>query len=331
MGMSPASAFEGTLLRLQEAGRQRQQFQKKWSTHLATVPWQFSLESDSPLEHRLMGHEQRPVPSDLGMHFGMWLQQQRSALDNALYACTGIRYDHFPPYRENLLEFPVTNSLTRFKNSKTIKNSVVDEETSKLLEAYQPYRRHYMGEQQDAQLSPLYWLNELARIDRHRVMHVGVGSIQISTQFFLPGGLEHHVTQAVNEGHILTGSTCIVGFRTAAPLHSTKLRFYRKPQILPEISDWRSAKSNIFVAGYWDETDQTKRNYYVQGYAPLHERMADVEDLVLEICGGLASNAGLTREFFSGVWPSRYFHSITPKEKARWAKEAAQLRRMNGI
>ena len=327
--MDPGSVFTGTLLRLVEAENQREQFRRKWASHLATVPWEFSLESDTPLHHRLMGHERRPVPAGLGLHFSMWLQQQRAALDNALYACMGVRQGSFPPARENLLEFPIADSPAKFRGTKSIKNGAVDEEISEFLEAYQPYRRHYLGEEQNPHLSPLYWLNELARIDRHRVMHVGVGSIQISRDLFLYGGAEHKVTHLVGEGHILTGSTCVVGFSTVQPLRSRKFRFLNKPQILPEIADWSSAESNILVLGDWHDPDPAKRTFYVQGYVPLYERMAGIEDLVIEICGGLAIKAGLTRQFFSGVSSSRY--SVTPHQKKRWADEAAQRRRVNGL
>lgn len=294
MSINPTAAFEGTLLRVKEAQNQRDQFRKKWTAHLRQVPYEFSLESDTPLDHRLMGHERRTVPSDLGLHFGMWLQQQRAALDNALYACVGIRQNSFPPARENLIEFPITDTLGKFRGTKTIKTRVVDQEVEGFLEAYQPYRNGYMGEEQDPKLSPLYWLNELARIDRHRVMHVGVGSMLISRDLILYGGAERTVTHIVEEGHILAGSTCLVAFKTLAPLRSRKFRFHRRPRILPEISEWSQTKWNILHTR-WDVTDPVNRSYYVQGYAPLEDRMTDVEQFVAQICSGLAHMSGLNR------------------------------------
>ena len=84
-------SFEGALLRLHEAVAQKKRFDDEWNRHLASVPWKFSLESDGPLKHQLIVREVRPVPAQLGLYFSIWLQQQRAALDNALYACVGTR------------------------------------------------------------------------------------------------------------------------------------------------------------------------------------------------------------------------------------------------
>ncbi|MCC9173804.1 hypothetical protein [Arthrobacter sp. zg-Y179] len=326
MSMESKAAFGGTLLRLKEAQNQRVQFRRKWAAHLADVPYEFSLESDTALDHRLMGHEKRTAPPDLGLHFGMWLQQQRAALDNALYACVGLRQNSFPPARENLIEFPIVESLGKFRATKTIKNDVVDLEVAEFLEGHQPYRHYYKGKEQDPHLSPLYWLNELARVDRHRVMHVGVGSMQISRNLFLYGGAEHKVTHVVEEGHLLTGSTCLVAFSTAQQLRSRKFRFHEKPQILPEISEWSQAKWNIYVFGHWDEPDPG----YVQGYVPLDVRMSDIEKTVIDICGGLARHSGLNR-FFDSVESSVYSRPFDYQPTKYWGEDPAQRRRVNGL
>lgn len=320
-----AKAFEGTKLRLGEARQQREQLEFKWTEHLSSVPWEFSLESDSPFEHRLMGHERRPVPPQLGLHFGMWLQQQRAALDNALCACVGSRQGIFPPMRPNLLEFPIAESLTKFKKAKVMGSGAVDDPVSTVLEGYQPYRNHFMGNDQDPQLSPLYWLNDLARKDRHRLMHVGIGSIQISRNIFLYGGADHEVTHVVGSDHILTGSTCVIGFRTAAALRSSKIRFLQKPKILPDISDWISVKSNVRTLSL-GSSDPAKQMEDVQMHMPLKYRMAVVEDLVLEICRALGALANLhpdyLRHFGSSLYPTAY--SFLSKEEER------ELRRKNG-
>ncbi|GAA3287819.1 hypothetical protein ACFFON_06680 [Arthrobacter citreus] len=331
MSFEAEEAFEGTLLRLKEAQNQREQFRTKWNAHLASVPYEFSLISDTAFDHRLMGHERRSVPPALGLHFGMWLQQQRAALDNALYACVGVRQNSFPPARENLIEFPITESPSKFRATKVIKNGVVETAVGDFLERNQPYCHPRDGSKhQDPHLSPLYWLNELARIDRHRVMHVGVGSMQISRDLILYAGAEHKVKHVVEQGHILTGSTSLVGFTTVKPLRYRTFRFTKRPQILPEISDWSQARWNIGVFGDLHDPDPAERYHFAEGYAPLEKRMTDVELLVIDICNDLASISGVGR-IFDSVRSSEYsFRRVDHQLRAVLAKEAP-TRRVNGL
>lgn len=223
MVIDPHTVFQGTLLRLQEASRQRIYFQDLWAQHLQSMPWTFSLQQNDHLEYSLMAQEESPVPPRLGVYFSSWLQQQRAALDNALYALAGVRGGRFPPLGGELMEFPVAVSLKEFNGRRTVKAKVLDKETESFLESNQPYWRFPYGAAQEPLLSPLYWLNELARIDRHRMMHVGVGSIRISNGFTLHAGVDRVVKQVAEEGHIFAGRMPVLTFTTTQPLRSTKI------------------------------------------------------------------------------------------------------------
>jgi hypothetical protein len=322
-------AFEGSLLRLREAAAQKKRFDDSWNRHLSSVPWEFSLESDGPLKHRLMGREIRTVPAQLGLHFSIWLQQLRAALDNALYACVGSRQCQFPPLKDNLIEFPITESRTKFNSTKTIKNQAVDEDVAVFLEGQQPYWRGINNEQ-DAKMSHLYWLNELARIDRHRVMHVSVGSIHISQNFRLVGGVHRKVVQNVEPGHILGPTSCLLTFETERPLYSKDLAFTTRPQILPEIPEWSSAESYKLQTHLWEEKEPDDR--YLPERILLPDRMAGTMNLVHEIVLILASKAGYSANDFRELmpdWISTY--QETPQQRKYWAAEEVRRRKTNGF
>lgn len=325
MANDPRIAFHGTLLRLKEATRQRTLFQDLWTKHLQATPWAFSLQQKEGLEYSLIAHEKAPVPPQLGVYFSVWLQQQRAALDNALYAVAGIREGTFPPTGGDVLEFPIARTLAEFNGRRTIRAKILDVETESFLESRQPYRNDPF-EDQDALHGPLYWLNELARMDRHRVMHVGVGSIRISGAFRLPAGADRVVKYVAPEGELVVGETPILTFTTARPLQSTKLRFITRPEILPEIAEWSAAKSLFRV--YSPEESTSEDGYqWVAGYKPLAERMDDVENTVREICTDMVHLAG----FRPGP-----FHALPRSESNRnqtnwpWQVTPAEQRRING-
>jgi hypothetical protein len=121
-----------------------------------------------------------------------------------------------------------------------------------------------------------------------------------------------------------------VTFTTVKPLRYRTFRFHKRPQILPEISDWSQAMWNIRVFGDLDDSDPTKRKYFVQGYVPLDVRMTDVERTVINICGGLAHCAGLSC-FFDSVESSMYSKPFDVRQTKYWGEDPFQRRRVNGL
>ena len=196
------------------------------------------------------------------------------------------------------------------------------------LESEQPYWRG-ANKEQDPKMSHLYWLIELARIDRHRVMHVSVGSIHISRDFRLVGGVQRKVVQNVEPGHTLGKVSCLLTFETERPLYSRELAFTTEPQILPEIPEWSSAESYVLQMHLWGERDRYDR--YLPARIPLPDRMAETMNVVHGIVHNLASKAGHRPDEFRHLmpdWTSR--SSATPQQRRAWAADEARRRKADG-
>lgn len=326
--------FQGVLLRLREARSQRELFEKGWNEYLATTPWTFSLDSTSEKSHSLIGVEGSPVPDKLDLHFSIWLQQLRSALDNALHACVGANQGTATPSKSNFIEFPIFESERNFKSSKTIKNADLEERIVELLREYQPYKLQRLTSSSppwthepadDPLLSPLYWLNELARRDRHRMMHVGVGSIVVPRNIRLIGGAEHTITYRHPDDEIFAGSTCLMKFETTSPLRYRKLKFRQKMELLPDIAGWINAQSLVHISSAF-----SAEGGYIAMRVPLKQRMKDVERLVKEICWRLGSLANLPPEFFSMLDLEDFNRRYNSKDYFN-SPEAKRQRRINGL
>lgn len=328
------SLFQGVLLRLREARSQRALFEKGWSNYLATTPWSFSLDSSSETSHSLLGVEKSPVPDKLGLHFSIWLQQLRSSLDNALHACVGANQGIATPSKSNFIEFPIFESERKFKDSKTIKSADLEERFIELLRNYQPYKLTCLTSSslpwhsepvEDPQLSPLYWLNELARKDRHRMMHVGVGSIIVPRNIRLIGGAEHAITYRHPEDEIFAGSTCLMKFETTSPLRYGKLKFRQKMKLLPDIAGWMNAQSLVYIG-----SALSGEGGHTTMRVSLKQRMKDVEKLVEEICRRLGSMANLPPEFLNMSDFEDYNSRYNSRAQID-SSEAQRQRRINGL
>ena len=328
-------AFRSARLRLGEARRQRHAFESVWSEYRETNPWSFALENLAPMQYRVVAKELTPIPGQLSLHFGMWLQQQRAALDNALYALMGVREGTFPPSGEKKLEFPITRDLGDFNGRPAKKARAFDDQVANYLESVQPY--HYpniSAEYTDApeirglEFSPLHWLNELARIDRHRVMHVGVASIRIPPHVLLHGGADHEPTYFAPEGQLLTGTTRILEFTTTEPLRSEKMRLHVDTRIVPEVAEWAQTKSLEYVYLGVNGPSDARWEWQEVPRPLLLDRMADVEFEVRYICRDLADlAAGRSPERRTPFLRQRYLRRDDPD---KWRAEAVRRKRDNG-
>jgi hypothetical protein len=106
-----------------------------------------------------------PFPVDLTLILGEFLYQLRAALDNCLYAVAVIDGGTNPPPGDGALQWPIYNSPELFAKQrwrlKHLHNDLVD-----ALEAIQPYQAEFPT------WNSLRILNDLARIDRHRTLHL---------------------------------------------------------------------------------------------------------------------------------------------------------------
>jgi hypothetical protein len=157
------------------------------------------------------------LPPSFSLQLGEMLYQLRAALDGCIYAAAMLDSGKNPPPDEDYLEFPVCATTRGFKNSAR-KIAPLSEERRRFIETVQPYHT----EELSRGIEPAFMvrnfnrnlgmLNDWARIDRHRQLHI-VGSWPSSTDpiLALPAGVKL-VSLNVSATHFLEHEDKIADF-----------------------------------------------------------------------------------------------------------------------
>jgi hypothetical protein len=112
-------------------------------------------------------HIQEHPPSAWSVIIGDCLQNARAAIEHLAWQLAYPEYGGSGPTRRT--NFPIVDQRPHFW--RTIEG--VGTAANGVIESLQPYQRGA-----DARLDPLWILNELARVDRHQVLHVAVAIIE---------------------------------------------------------------------------------------------------------------------------------------------------------
>jgi hypothetical protein len=139
----------------------------------------------------LMATRVGEVPDELPLLLGEMLYQLRSALDACIYQATAYATNQDTPPDEGKLEFPITNDPDEWPKLAKRRLSALPQAIQDGIERAQPYHDQFPSTEELIKSvgRSLGILNELARKDRHRKLHV-VGSwpININPYFVLPPG-----------------------------------------------------------------------------------------------------------------------------------------------
>ncbi|QNI37699.1 hypothetical protein [Edaphobacter albus] len=131
-----------------------------------------------------------PLPENLELELGEFLYQLRAALDGAVYASAIQDSGQNPPPKTSSIEFPICERKEEWaKQSRKI--ALLNVGRQRFIEVTQPFAEPPL----EASLLVLNsnrclrFLNELARIDRHRRLHTLIAGISIDRPLFeLPEG-----------------------------------------------------------------------------------------------------------------------------------------------
>lgn len=116
-------------------------------------------------EHIFRAHIRDPAPLTFGILVGECLQNMRSALDHLVWQLAILSGKKTP---NGQTAFPVCDTIDFFRSKRQrVKVADLAKEYRAAIEALQPFQ--VGGAARDHWL---WYLNELARIDRHRVLHV---------------------------------------------------------------------------------------------------------------------------------------------------------------
>jgi hypothetical protein len=159
--------------------------------------------------------EVNPVPDEFALLLGEMLYQSRAALDACIYQATAYHTGKFPPDKETSLEYPITSDATEFPKLVQRRLWGLPQDVIDGIEMGQPFNvPNTTGKAlMETTNRNLAILNDLARKDRHRALHV-VGSlpIRIVPQFRLPEGVSVKNLN-INAGpQLLTDGTVLATF-----------------------------------------------------------------------------------------------------------------------
>ncbi|OFT49522.1 hypothetical protein HMPREF3155_11610 [Corynebacterium sp. HMSC06D04] len=158
--------------------------------------WQVAAEhiKSNPIERRIEQHGQQhtvylhapcPFPDNLSVMFGEWLYLLRSALDGLMYELVVHDTQLDPPRNARRIYYPINATADNFAQKANTEG--LRERTRLAIEATQPY--HSTGGHTG---SALWWIHELARIDRHRRGHTLTWRIVDMNFYFASDLVDRH-------------------------------------------------------------------------------------------------------------------------------------------
>ena len=151
--------------RLNRAADLYRQVGSAWEAYLERHPHRLVIKMHSGGRGQLLMERLIPLPEDVALLLGEYLYQLRSALDNCLYAVAIIAAGTAPPPGANTLQWPICDTADAFEKQRwRLKH--LPEGLVGALEHIQPYRAELPS------WNSLRLLNDLARVDRHRALHL---------------------------------------------------------------------------------------------------------------------------------------------------------------
>lgn len=121
----------------------------------------------------------KPCEPMWGIIIGEIVHDVRSALDHFVYQLV-IHSTDRPPAEDNRTQFPIFLDAAKFKKHGLNMLIGVSKKARDLIEALQPFST---GEHEK---SPLWHLNQLSNIDKHRTLHLTGGTLQAFNFSFPP-------------------------------------------------------------------------------------------------------------------------------------------------
>ena len=156
---------------------------------------------------------------------GEFLYQLRAALDSCIYDAAALHFKQDPPPHEDKWEFVFRSEPAEFEKAMGRMKNIVPDDVRGLMESVQPYTTKTARlDQHTWRIGETLWiLNNWARIDRHRRLHVcknALSSAKIALNL-PPGMTEEFLT--VNWGNLLEDESEVASFKIANYVPGTKI------------------------------------------------------------------------------------------------------------
>ncbi|WP_457145516.1 hypothetical protein [Mycobacterium sp. URHB0021] len=140
-----------------------------WNEYMERQPRRFGLVADAESGTRwtLVINTTEPMPVRISALFGEWLYLLRAALDGTAYYVAVRDSGQNPPPKERSIYFPIKTDPAKYDSPGHRQGLIaLSDSTFADLRTVRPFNA-----QPDYKSNVLWWIEELARIDRHRYGH----------------------------------------------------------------------------------------------------------------------------------------------------------------
>ena len=158
--------FEGCWQRYNRALTHKDAAAREWSAFLEEDPYDARLTMENDGHGELWIEQRIPVPPIIAIELGEYLYNLRAALDYCAYVVAVADGKQDPPVAEDKIQFPIYDTAQSYRQNEK-RMASFSEKHRQWVREIQPF----MGDKSPDHYL-LHWLNDLARRDRHRQLHV---------------------------------------------------------------------------------------------------------------------------------------------------------------
>lgn len=232
--------YDLAFARHDRARDKRREFAECWAMYISVHPWDIDVRNVDRCTLEILAVTREPAPVELALIFSEWLAALRAALDNALYALAAATSGQNPPPQAERIQYPICMTPEDFKKQAK-RVSTLPEQVLEALEKSQPYQSPNGPE---SNLS--YWIHELARKDRHRSLHVGLGRVdEHRVRVTPPPGVTVQFDETVKPYSQIEGQLVVARFTASRQIQPRDIQAdLRGVAIAPEIRAWADFSLN---------------------------------------------------------------------------------------
>jgi hypothetical protein len=157
--------FDGPWARVDRARERRDEASFLWAQYLEREPFEVIVQVEDNGVGSIRIEMSEQPPATLAIVLGEYFYNLRSALDGAVYDAAIADTGQDPPPDADRLQFPVALTRAAFGRARA-QIDALSIENKRSIESCQPYRSA------EPRGTALHWVNEMARKDRHRRLHV---------------------------------------------------------------------------------------------------------------------------------------------------------------
>ena len=230
--------FDRAFARMDRVGGKRDEFAQCWASYISAHPWDVDVRSVSSRTMEILAVMREPAPYELALIFSEWLAALRASLDNAIYALAAAVTGQNPPPHGGRIQFPICSTPEDFQGQAN-RLTMLPAHFLVALEQAQPYQSPWGPES-----NLTWWVNELARKDRHRELHVGLGRVdEHRVRIYLPSGITAEFDKTVEPYSHIEQELVVARFTVSRTLSPGEVTVdLTGVGIAPEILAWADYK-----------------------------------------------------------------------------------------